>query len=56
MRDGVVLMLGGKQQGVSYEDLRAQAPLAIAAVEDWIARVKASASSPSGAIDPGNGG
>ncbi len=56
VRGGVALMLGGKQQGVSYEDLRAQAPVAIAAVEDWIARVKASASSSSGAIDPGNGG
>ena len=45
-REGVALMLDGKQRGFSYEDLRAQAPFAIAAVEDWIARVAASASAP----------
>ena len=46
VRSGVAFMLDGKQQGFSYEDLRAQAPFAIAAVEDWIARVAASASAP----------
>lgn len=46
VRAGVAFMLDGKQQHISYEDLRAQAPADIAAVEDWIARVEASASEP----------
>ena len=43
VRDGVALMLDAKQRRIGYEDLRAEAPVEIAAVEDWIARVKESA-------------
>jgi|SRR5215831_10436444 len=41
VRDGIKLMVEGKQRGVSYEDLRAEAPIEIGAVEGWIARVEA---------------
>jgi len=43
VRAGVKLMFEGKQQRMSYDDLRAEAPDEIAAVEAWIARVEASA-------------
>ena len=43
VRDGIALMLDGKANSVGYDELRAEAPEEIAAVEDWIARVEASA-------------
>ncbi len=42
-RAGVQLMLEGKQYGLSYDDVRADAPDDVAAVEAWIARVNAAA-------------
>lgn len=48
-RDGVKLMLEGLRSGKSYDDLLDEAPEEIAAVEDWIARVDASATPPAAA-------
>lgn len=47
VRDGVKLMLEGRRDRKSYDDLLAEAPEEIAAVEDWIARVNATHEPPS---------
>ena len=41
-REGVKVLLEGRQYGLSYDDVRADAPEEVAAVENWIARVNAS--------------
>jgi len=48
VRDGLKLMVEGRHSRKSYDDLFGEAPEEIAAVEDWVARVEASASAPAG--------
>ena len=38
-REGVKAMLEGRSLGLSYDEVREDAPAEVAAVEDWIARV-----------------
>jgi hypothetical protein len=51
-RDGVAAMFEGKQCGMSYDELRAEAPLEIAAIENWIGLVHAAARAPLRAAQP----
>jgi hypothetical protein len=51
-RDGVAAMFEGKQCGMSYDELRAEAPLEIAAIESWIGLVHAAARAPLSAAQP----
>lgn len=45
-RDGVAAMIEGLRAGLGYDELRAEGPDEIAAVEQWIALVHVSASPP----------
>ena len=46
-RDGVKAMLEGQRYGLSYDELREDAPDEIAALESWIAQTEAAARPPS---------
>jgi hypothetical protein len=42
-REGVKVMLEGLEYGLSYDEVREDAPDEVAAIENWIARVETAA-------------